>query len=683
MAVVYSAHDHHLSREVAIKVLAEELSSVVGAERFQREIDVMAKLVHPGIVALFDSGEAHGRLYYVMPLVSGDTLRERLIRDRRMTMEDTAAWGADIADALAYAHGLGIVHRDVKPENIFTIGGRAVLSDFGIARVVHDVASPAASLTTAGMVIGTTTYMSPEQVSGDTEIDGQSDLYSLGVVLYELLAGVPPFVATTPLGVLAKHLSEKPRPLKDHDVRTSPAMEAIVMQLLEKNPKDRPAGAGEVARALRSAPHTGSTSAQVERKSVAGEPSLTPADELTLRGQQAWRRGVPGGPGAQLALEEARTYFERALALEPNKASALMGLSNYETVSAVRGFQDREAGFAKGRELLFKALAADDRCAEAYMGLGVMTLYWDDDFHAAVRHFRRALELDPNGPEALRFQSVVLKILGRTDEAVEAARASTDRAPDASTTWNGLGDVLIAAGRNAEAVEALKKASSLKPGHAPILERLELAYYRIGEFDLALETRASRLRLGGFGERAEILEREAQELGFPEARLRDVKRELEGLLSDAEKNDPFVEYFSSRSPADRIVIAYAELGEWSKAMDWIERAYQRRPGRLRRMLTDHPYDHHGLAVDPRYARLLRVAGLEELLLRDKSRDISECLRCSTRQSARFPRPTCMRSSTTGRTRLTRPTCIGFSPTPSRIKRRRTSTRASPRWKTDM
>jgi len=243
----------------------------------------------------------------------------------------------------------------------------------------------------------------------------------------------------------------------------------------------------------------------------------------------------------------------------------------------------------------------------------VMTLYWDDDFHAAVRHFRRALELDPNGPEALRFQSVVLKILGRTDEAVEAARASTDRAPDASTTWNGLGDVLIAAGRNAEAVEALKKASSLKPGHAPILERLELAYYRIGEFDLALETRASRLRLGGFGERAEILEREAQELGFPEARLRDVKRELEGLLSDAEKNDPFVEYFSSRSPADRIVIAYAELGEWSKAMDWIERAYQRRPGRLRRMLTDHPYDHHGLAVDPRYARLLRVAGLEELL----------------------------------------------------------------------
>ena len=614
MAVVYGAHDHHLSREVAIKVLAEELSSVVGAERFKREIDVMAKLVHPGIVALFDSGEADGRLYYVMPLVSGETLRERLIRERRLTMEDVAAWGADIADALAYAHGLGIVHRDVKPENIFTIGGRAVLSDFGIARVVHDVSAPSTSLTTAGMVIGTATYMSPEQVTGEIEIGGQSDLYSLGCVLYELLAGVPPFVATTPMGVLAKHLSEPPRSLKEHDVRISPAMEAIVVQLLAKNPKDRPAGAVEVARALRSAPAAAHSVKSVDKKADVPLASPTPADELANRGLQAWRRGVQGGAGARLTLQESRAYFERALAIEPQNGRALSGLARYYSVMATRGFlADAEAGFAKGRELMFAALAADDKCAEVYAMLGVAALYWEDDFNAAARYIEHALELDPDEPDALRFQSVVFKILGRLDEAVAKAREATERAPDASSIWNTLGDALIAAGRNAEAVDALKRAISLQAGYGSALERLELALFRIGEVDRALETRVSRLRVAGQGERAKILEREAAEVGFAEARLRDVRRELDQLLSEAEKTDPFVEYFSSRSPADSIVIAYAELGEWNKAMDWVERAYERRPGRLRRMLTDHPYDHHGLAVDPRYARLLRVAGLEELL----------------------------------------------------------------------
>lgn len=613
MAVVYSAHDHHLSREVAIKVLAEQLSTVVGAERFKREIDVMAKLVHPGIVALFDSGEADGRLYYVMPLVSGETLRERLVRDRRLKVEDVAAWGADIADALAYAHGLGIVHRDVKPENIFAIGGRAVLSDFGIARVVHDVTAPSASLTTAGMVIGTATYMSPEQVTGEVEVGGQSDLYSLGCVLYELLAGVPPFVATTPMGVLAKHLSEPPRPLKEHGVQISPTMEAIVMQLLAKNPKDRPAGAVEVARALRAAPTAPYSVRSVDTKPAAPAVTHTPADKLAIKGQQTFRRAVQGGVGARLALEEAHAYFERAFALEPQNARALTGLASYYSVMAIRGFMDRETGMAKGNELMFAALAADDKTPEVYVLLGVNALYWGDDFHAAARHFQHAIELDPNEPDALRFQSIVLKILGRLEEAVATAREATERAPDAPSIWNGLGDALIAAGRNAEAVDALKRAITLKAGYGPALERLELALFRIGELDRALETRVSRLRLAGNSERAKILETEAAEVGFAEARLRDVRRELDQLLAEAEKNDPFTEYFTSRSPADCIVIAYAELGEWNKAMDWVEQAYERRPGRLRRMLTDHPFDHQGLAVDPRYARLLRVAGLEELL----------------------------------------------------------------------
>jgi len=613
MAVVYRAHDSHLGRQVAIKVLAEHLSNAVGSERFQREIALMAKLVHPGIVALFDSGETDGRLFYVMPFVPGETLRDRLNREKRVPLEDAASWGADIAEALAYAHGLGIIHRDVKPENIFALGGRALLSDFGIAQVTDALPHQSQALTTAGTIIGTSAYMSPEQIAGTEHIDGQSDLYALGCVLYELISGAPPFSAPTQVAMLARHLTEAPKPLSQMDVQVSAGMEDIVMRLLSKKPEERPHGAVEVARALRAELSGNSGETLPVKKADAPVPKTSPADDLVEKGRQAWRRGVPGGVGARAALEEGRAHFERALELDPHNARALTAMSNYHSVAAIRGFADRTEGFRKGRQLLFRALAADDQCAETYTSLGIMALYFDDDFHAAARHIERALEINPTDADAVRFKSVVLKMLGRSEEAVEAAAAATKLAPDAPSLWNGLGDALLAAGRNAEAVDALKHAINLKAGYAPAFERLELAYLRIGEMSRAMEMRVARLRVTGRAERAALLERESTDVGFAEARRTDLRRELDELLAKAEKEDPFFEYSSSTSHADSIVATYAELGEWSKAMDWIERAYEARPGRLRRMLTDHLYDHHGLAVDPRYARLLRVAGLEELL----------------------------------------------------------------------
>lgn len=239
MAVVYRAHDNHLGRYVAIKVLSADLTNTVGAERFQREIALMAKLVHPGIVALFDSGLTNGHLYYVMPFVAGETLRARVTRERRLTPQDAASLGADVAEALAYAHGTGIVHRDVKPENVFTVGGRAVLADFGIARLVGESAGAGRDFTTGGIVLGTLAYMSPEQGLGEANVDGRADLYSLGCMLYELLCGEPPFIATTALAVLGKHLSEAPQPLSERGTTAAPRRQQIVMQLLEKNPASR------------------------------------------------------------------------------------------------------------------------------------------------------------------------------------------------------------------------------------------------------------------------------------------------------------------------------------------------------------------------------------------------------------------------------------------------------------
>jgi tetratricopeptide (TPR) repeat protein len=605
MAVVYRAHDRHLDRFVAIKVLSPHLSHSLGAERFQREIALMAKLVHPGIVALFDSGEVAGRLYYVMPFVAGENLRVRLDRERRMGVEDAVAFGADVAEALAYAHGAGIVHRDVKPENIFTVGGRAVLADFGIAHIAGESPDGDASLTSAGIVLGTVAYMSPEQATGEPHIDGRSDLYSLGCVLYELLTGAPPFTAATPSGVLSKHITEPPLPARERNPGVPPVLNDIIMRLLAKEPAMRPATAGDVARALRSLGQT------TEAAALPAPP--TDADRLVADGLKAIHYSVSAGAAARSHLDQAGAYFKRALALDPGNARVLCALSTWQYTMGRHGFLPPQEAFAKGRELLLDALAADDRCAEVHDSLGKIALYYDDDVYAAVRHIERSVALDPDNTEALRFQSIVYKILGRTEDAVRVARAATAQAPDVASLWNGLGDALLAAGRNAEAIDALKRAVGLQPGYGPALERLELAHVRLGEPGLALDLRATRLRLSGHRERADLLSREADACGPAEAIQRDLRRELEELLKQAEQTDPFANYHLTRTAADQIVLTCAALGDWHQAMDWVERAYQRRPVRLRRMLTELPFDRRGLAVDPRYARLLRVAVMEDLI----------------------------------------------------------------------
>ena len=604
MAVVYRAHDRHLDRYVAIKVLSPNLSNAMGVERFQREIALMAKLVHPGIVALFDSGEADGRLYYVMPFVAGENLRIRLQRERRMPVDDAIGFGADVCEALAYAHGAGIVHRDVKPENIFSVSGRAVLADFGIA---HIAGTPDTSshLTSDGMVLGTVAYMSPEQASGAPQIDGRSDLYSLGCVLYEMLSGAPPFTADQPMAMLMKHLTEAPRPLRERNDGITITVGDLIDSLLAKQPDSRPANAGDVARALRAARNSGET--------MAAPAPPSDANRLVTEGFRSIHYGMSSGPAVRTHLEEAGVYFKRALALEPRNARALTGMANWHYTMARAGLMPTDAAFATGREFILDALAADDRCAEVHDSLGKIALYYDDDAHSALRHIERSVSLDPDNAEARRFQSVVYKVLGRIDESIAAAKAGTKLSPDLPGLWNGLGDALMSAGRNAEAVDALRRAITIQPAHTPALERMEIARARLGEVDLALESRLTILMLTKRGERAQLLTQDAQSAGAAEARRADQVREVEELLAEAERNDPFAMPWNTRTLADRIILAYALLGDWTRAMDWVERAYAARPIRLRRTLTELPFDRRGFAADPRYTRLLRVAVLEDLL----------------------------------------------------------------------
>ncbi len=251
MATVYLAEEHKHLRQVAIKVLHAELAASLGAERFLREIGIVARLSHPHIVPLIDSGDAEGALYYVSPYVAGGSLRDRLVREGRLPVADAVRIAREVASALDYAHRNGFVHRDVKPENILFADGQAVLADFGVARayVARGVESHDA-VTEAGMALGTPAYMSPEQASGDRSLGTPSDVYSLACVVYEMLAGEPPLVGRTARATIAKQVMETPRPIRALRPEVPPAVEIALAAALAKAPEDRPASVIAFADAL-------------------------------------------------------------------------------------------------------------------------------------------------------------------------------------------------------------------------------------------------------------------------------------------------------------------------------------------------------------------------------------------------------------------------------------------------
>jgi eukaryotic-like serine/threonine-protein kinase len=247
MATVYLAHDLRHDRSVALKVLRPELAATLGPERFLHEIRIAAGLQHPHILPVFDSGDAAGQLWYTMPYVEGETLRQRLVREKQLPLDDARRISLQVLSALEYAHGHGVIHRDIKPENILLEDDQAVVADLGIARAMSAVGED--RLTETGLSLGTPAYMSPEQACAEPNLDRRTDLYSLGCVLYEMLVGEPPYTGPTPQAIVARRLTEPPPRLRTtRDVPES--LEQAIHRALARNAADRFATARDFARAI-------------------------------------------------------------------------------------------------------------------------------------------------------------------------------------------------------------------------------------------------------------------------------------------------------------------------------------------------------------------------------------------------------------------------------------------------
>ena len=345
MARVVLAEDRKHHRPVAIKVMRPEVADALGPARFLREIEIAARLSHPHILPLHDSGETDGLLYYVMPFVEGESLRDRLTRERQLPLDDALRITREAASALAYAHAQGVVHRDIKPENILLSAGHAVVSDFGIARAVS--AAAADRLTQTGIALGTVAYMSPEQATGERDIDGRSDVYSLGCVLYEMIAGEPPFTGPNVQAMIARRLSGPAPSLADLRDAIPERLEWAVRKALARVPADRFSTAEQFAAAI-------------------SEPTLFESAASRMA------HSAGAGPRAPVASPAAsRSFSRRSLLIVAAAVVAIVGVGGYALTRTGQRAGADEAAHNRFAVLPFSVRGSPQL---AYLGEGIVDL---------------------------------------------------------------------------------------------------------------------------------------------------------------------------------------------------------------------------------------------------------------------------------------------------------------------
>ncbi|HSU96794.1 MAG TPA: protein kinase [Gemmatimonadaceae bacterium] len=572
-ATVYLARDHRHGRLVALKVLDPALGAAMSAERFLREIRVTAGLTHPHILPLHDSGSAGDLLYYVMPYIDGETLRERLAGGRQLPLDAARRLVREVASALAYAHRRGVVHRDIKPANILLEDGHAVVADFGIARAVRraqepqEAATPGSSthhpdsdgtntLTQAGVSPGTPAYMAPEQARGNADVDHRADIYALGVVAYEALAGVHPFSERAPQAMAAAHASEIPVSLFTHRPDVPPALAALVMQALEKDPAARPQSATDIVAMLDRAPSvaerlgtqkrhriirwnvtritavaialiaaggalavrswTGGRGSAAPGPATAVARNSTPtsgasvadagqrgtsdpeAYELYLKGHYYWtQRGAAN-------LTRSIAYFQQAIARDSLFARAHAGLAfaysslpvfppdSADSTKLTSMSGDRAAELANASAE--RAARLDPTLADAQLALGI-ALDMRARFREALACYRTAVALDPSSVTAHHWLGMSLLNLGRTDEAIVELRHATELDPLAPVPAAAIGTALLFARRFTEAEAASRRALAHDSTVGFAIYTLGLAQAFGGQPDSAVRTLVRGARL--------------------------------------------------------------------------------------------------------------------------------------------------------------------------------------------
>ncbi len=589
MATVFLARDLKHGRGVAIKVLHPELAAAVGTTRFLREIGFAAQLHHPHIVPLHDSGEQDGLLYYVMPYVEGESLRDRLEREPQLPVAEALRIADDVAKALAFAHGLGVMHRDIKPENILLENGHALVADFGIARAISAAGSE--RLTETGIALGTPAYMSPEQGAEDGQLDGRSDLYALGCVVYELLTGAPPFTGPTAQAVLARHAVDPVAPIRTVRGTVPSGVEDAVLRALAKVPADRYPGATEFAEAL--------TQPAVEQGSSGG-PSKSRGAKLALgAGLSAAAalallvgfslRGGRERPHARAPLtgnaeaydlylradmlltqrqnqendSVAITLFERIVALDPSFAAAQAGLARAYALRVSEFAPGDTAALERAQVAADKALRLDPNLAEAH--LAQARLLWGPSNHffheRAIQEIRRALSLDSNIPHQ-NLGNIYLHI-GMLDEAIADLQKTLAISPRAD---NALRRIAEARAYQGQYEEALRILSQVDPEANPPYwyYQMALGLLHLGRRDSAFALIQNYLREHPEDRGGVVTS--ARAVWF--AMAGDAPRAARDIQTAVQKGKGYIHFHHA---GYHIALAYALLHRPDSAVQWLRR----------------------------------------------------------------------------------------------------------------